>query len=242
MPSQVIQRQTTDSEQASLAEMLSGAPTTGRRWKDALENTLVMWAVSLLGIVAIWLAFAWVGRKFFGAEFGLQSSAAIWILGISTPLCAIYAAVSTALWIKGLTDYRPLLRADIQLGQVSEEHYVFTQALRFQEPEHGWLIYFLRTVEDKVLVLDDRESRDLWVQEREPAMSSFRPQEKLVLIRAPRTGSVISRTFSGKALEVGDPIELACPPEEWPQSESYCNIPWDELKARLGPHKTGKAT
>ena len=43
------------------------------------------------------------------------------------------------------------------LSRVHEERYVFSEAKRFQEPEHGGLIYFLRSNENEV----DRQSSDL---------------------------------------------------------------------------------
>ena len=241
MHSHVVQRPATEAERAALEKMLANAATTRRRWKQGIENALVLWAASLLGLVVIWLAFAWLGRKLFDVEFGLHSSAMIWVLGVATPLCAVYAAVSSVRWIRDWTDYRPLLRADIEGAQVSEEHYVFTEAARFQEPEHGGLIYFLRTVEDKVLALFDYESQESGTQDGDPLKSSFRPKSKLVMIRAPKATFVISKVFSGEALEVGDPIDLAVAPKEWPESESYCSIPWAELEARLGPPRTAQA-
>lgn len=238
MHSHVVQRRATEAEQASLKKILANAATTGHRWKRGIENALVLWAVSLLGLVVIWLAFAWLGRKLFEVEFGLHSFAMIWLLGVATPLCAVYAAVSSVRWIKAWPDYRPQLRADIEEARVSEEHYVFTEAVRFQDPEHGGLIYFFHTTEDKVLTLFDHESQDLGTQEGDPLRSSFMPQSRLVMVRAPRTALVISKAFSGETLEVSDPIELAVAPEDWPESESYCNIPWTKLKARLGSPKT----
>lgn len=242
MHSHVVRRPATEAEHAALKKMLANAAKTSRRWKQGIENALVLWAASLLGLVVIWLAFAWLGRKLFEVEFGLHSSAMVWVLGVATPLCAAYAALSSVRWIRGWTDYCPLLRADIEGAQVLEEHYVFTEATRFQEPEHGGLIYFLRTAEDKVLALFDYESQELGTRGGDPLKSSFRPKAKLVMIRAPKAAFVISKVFSGEALEVGDPIDLAVAPKEWPKSESYCNIPWAELEARLGPPRTVQAT
>jgi hypothetical protein len=133
------------------------------------------------------------------------------------------------------------LVADISGAQVAEEHYVLTAAKRFQEPEHGGLIYFLRTAEDKVLTLYDHESQDLGVQGGEPLKSSFRPKTELVMVRAPQTALVIDKAFSGEVLEAGDPIVLVVPPNEWPETESYCDIPWTELEARLGPVEPAQA-
>ncbi|MES1264651.1 MAG: hypothetical protein ABUU24_03245, partial [Variovorax sp.] len=235
MPSRVIQRQATPAELELLANVLRNSATAVRRWKQGVENALVLWAASLLGVVVIWLAAAWVARKVVNAEFGLSSPAAVWLVAVVAPLCGIYAAVSSVRWVRGWKDYRPLLRADIEGAKVQEEHYVFTEAKRFQEPEHGGLIYFLRTTEGKVLTLFDHESQDLGTQERDPLTSSFRPMSALVMVRAPKTGFVVGKSFAGAPLEVGPPVTLDVDPKYWPESESYCSIQWAELESRLGP-------
>jgi hypothetical protein len=234
MPSQVVQRVATSAELAFLEKTLRDATTNVRRWKQGGENALVLWAVSLLGLVVIWLAFAWVVRKLFFFDVGLHSAAAVWVLGIGTPICAVYAGISSTRWVRSWKDYRPLLQADIAAGQVTEEHYGFTSAKRFQEPEHGGLIYFLRTTEDKVLTLFDHESQDLGAQGGDPLKSSFVPRSELVMVRAPKTGLVIDKTFAGALLEAGEPVELSVGPKHWPESESCVNIAWSELESRLG--------
>lgn len=175
----------------------------------------------MLVLVAICLGPAWLARKFFTTEFGLRSDAAVWIFGIAVPVCLIYAVISSARWIRGWHDYRPLLRADISNHKVEEEHYVFTEAKRFQEPEHGGLIYFLRTSEDKVFTLFDHESQDLGVQNGDPLKSSFVPRQNLVITRAPETRFVISKVFAGPPLEIGEPAELTSAPKHWPETETY---------------------
>lgn len=238
MPSRVIQRVATSAELAFLKRTLRDAPTNARRWKQGAENALVLWAVSLLGLVVTWLASAWVVCKLFSVDFGFHSPAAVWVLGIGTPICAFYAGMSSTRWIRSWKDYRPLLQADIAARQVIEEHYSLTSAKRFQEPEHGGLIYFFRTAEDKVLTLFDHESQDLGVQGGNPLESSFAPRSELVMVRAPKTGFVIDKAFAGARLEAGEPVEISVGPEQWPESECYVSIPWPELELRLGAEQS----
>lgn len=237
MPSRIVQRPATEAEQSFLRETLAKAPTTARRWKEGIENALVLWATSLLGIVVIWLVAAWLGRKLLDAEFGWRSPAELWIWGIAIALTGINAIVSSVRWIAAWKDYRPLLQADIDEAQVAEEHYAFTEARRFQEPEHGGLIYFLRTSDDKVFTLLDHESQDLAIDEDAPLKSSFVPKSTLVMVKAPRADWVISKNFSGEVLEAGDPADLDLDPKDWPEFERYCDIPWAELDARVGPRQ-----
>lgn len=234
MPSHIVQRLATEAEQAFLRKTHAEAPTTARRRKLGIENALVLWAASLLATVVIWLVVSWLARRLFDADFGLRSPAAIWIWGAAILLTAVFAVVSSVRWISSWKDHRPLLQADIDAAQVAEEHYVFTAAKRFQEPEHGGLIYFLRTADDKVFTLFDHESQDLGAQDGDPLKSSFVPRTSLIMVKAPQSDWVISKHFSGEVLQAGDPADLDLDPKDWPESESYCHIPWAELEARLG--------
>jgi hypothetical protein len=234
MPSHIVQRRATEAEQAFLRKTHAEAPTTARRRKLGIENALVMWASSLLAIVAIWAGSAWLVRKLFDLDFGLRSPVGMWIWGIAIPLTAIYSVVSSVRWVAGWKDYRPLLQADIDAAQVAEEHYVFTAAKRFQESEYGGFIYFFRTADDKVFTLFDHESQDLGAQGGDPLKSSFVPMSSLIMVKAPQSDWVINKNFSGEVMEAGDPTELVLSPKNWPESERYCTIPWAELDAIAG--------
>jgi len=190
----------------------------------------------MFAFVVLWLGLAWLARKILGIDFDPQGGGMVWIIGIGALACATYAVVSSIRWVKRWRDYRPLLRADFEGDRVIEERYVFTAVKRFQEPEHGGLFYFLRTAEGKVLTLFDHESQDLGAGGEDPMKRSFVPRSELVMVRAPSSGFVISKSFSGVLLDAGTPVELSLHPKLWPESESDCSIPWAELESRLGPH------
>src|SRR5262249_5024295 len=103
-----------------------------------------------------------------------------------------------------------------------------------QEPEHGGLMYFLRTTDDKVFVLFDYESQGLGAEGKDPLATEFRPCEKLLLVRAQHSEIVLSQNFSGAAVEGGEPIELSVGPSKWPEWDCYCDIKWTELEERFG--------
>lgn len=238
MPTLVTHRQATDEEREWLTNKLRSAPTSFQRFKKGVENAIVLWAVTSLCFVVIWQAIAWVARKVSDVQCGWSSPVGVWAVLVVVPMCGIYAVISSVRWIRSWKDYRPLLQADLDAGQVQEERYVFTAAKRFQEQDHGGLIYFMRTADDKVFTMFDAESQDLGVAEQDPLTSSFRPMSELVMVRAFNADFVIGTTFSGVPLEPGDPIEIYAAPEHWPDSESYCDIPWGELESRLGPKIT----
>jgi hypothetical protein len=224
----------TAAERECLQRMLQEAPTRLRRWKEGAENALVLWAASMLVLVLAWFALAWLARKLFQFDMGSRSPTALWVIGTGVSLCALGALVSSARWIRGWIDHRPLLRSDLADGRVIEERYVFTAIKRFQEPEHGGLMYFLRSGDGRVLSLFDHESQDLGARGEDPLTSKFQPRAELALVRTPHAGFVVGQRFSGDALDAGPPLELAAEPHHWPEPETCCDIPWDELDLRLG--------
>lgn len=226
-------REMTKEERNHLERLANSAATKTKRWLEGAVNALVLWAVYLLLFALAWTLSAWLLGAAFDVNLGWKSPAAPWILAACVPSCAVVAIVSSVRWVKGSTDIRPLLLADLKDGRVVEERYSFTASKRFQEPEHGGLMYFLRTTDDKVLTLFDYESQNLGVDRQDPLKSGFRPLTKLLMVRAPQSRVVINQEFSGSLLNPGDPQDLAAPPELWPDSESYCNIPWDDLEKRL---------
>ena len=226
-------RPMTAPERQFLQDLLRSAPGKARRRKEGAENALILFALLMLLFVVGWWVINWVSKAALNRDIGLNSPAAIWILSLGVLGCAAGAVVSTARWIRGWKDNRPSLNADLEGGRVIEEHYRFTAAKRFQEPEHGGLLYFLRTSDDKVLVLYDADSQDFGAQGQDPLKSSFKPCAELSIVRAPKTGFVISRHFSGAPLAAGERRELALRPKDWPDSDQYSTIPWSELDARL---------
>ena len=232
------ERPMSNTEREFLDEVLKNAATGTKRLMQGAENALVLWAVSMLILVLGWLSVAWPARVIFQKEIGWNSPVAIWVVVLGTPACAVFAVVSSVRWVSGWRDIRPLLAADLDAGRVVEELYQFTAAKRFQEPEHGGLMYFLRTTDDKVLVLYDYDSSNLGAREEDPFGSDFEPRDNLLIVRAPKTGYVISEQFSGVSLDAGDPLKLTIAPQLWPQSEAYCDIPWNELEKRLSTSRS----
>lgn len=234
MPAEISQRAAAPEERAALEKLLASAPTAATRLKHGTGNALVLWAASLLGLIVVWLVLGWLAGKVLGINLGLRSTATLWVVGLATPACAVFAVISSARWVRNWADYRPQLRGDLAESRVNEERYIFTEAKRFQEPEHGGLVYFLRGGEDEVFTIYDHVSQALGVDGKDPLHSSYRPQSSLLIVRAPKSGFVLSSQASGATLNLAAPVELAVGPEEWPAAETLCNIPWDQLEAQLG--------
>ncbi len=168
-------------------------------------------------------------RKLMQAEIGKTTDVAAWVAAI----CAVFATVSSVRWVKSWPNRRPSVEADLADGRVTEERFHFVQARRFQEPEHGGLIYFLRAEDDTVMVLFDHESQDLGVQGEDPLKSSFVARSNLLMVRSPRSLIRPRQTNVGDVLDAGAPAVLTLEPSRWPDDEELCDISWTELDARL---------
>jgi hypothetical protein len=237
MPQRIVNRPMTDKERDFLTRTLRGCPTKARRLGQGIVSGILMWAFAMLIFVVGWTVTAWIVRATVHADIGLQSAGVLWILTVGALLCGAYSIFSTLRWIKDWRDIRPGLRADLESGEVAEEHYEFTAAKRFQEPEHGGLMYFLRTVDNKVFVLFDYESQGLGAEGKDPLTTEFRPCEKFLLVRAPSSEIVLSQNFSGAEVEVGAPIELSVGPSKWPEWDCYCEVKWEQLEKRFGKNR-----
>jgi hypothetical protein len=180
---------------------------------------------------------AWLARRFSGLDVGWQSPHALWIAAGGAAGSAAFAARAARSWFASQSDGRTGFARDLELGLVVDETYALTAAKRFREPEHGGLMYFLRTDDEQVLVLFDYESQDLGVNGGDPLQSSFRPRTKLTIARAPTTRVVLSTSFDGPELALGVPLELAAGPEQWPESGELCTVPWGALERHFGPAK-----
>lgn len=225
------QRPMTDEERARLGKLLAGSPS---RVVPAATSFLLTWVLGSLGFVIAWTIATVIGRMLFDARIGWNSPAGPWIAGGGALLGAVVAAVTTARWLRGWKDGRPGILADLAGGVVIEERLRFTEARRFQELEHGGLLYFLRAVDDRVFAMFDHDSQDLAIEGKDPLTSPFRPGRELLLVRAPASGFVFSRTFSGLPLEAGRPAELSASPRDWPESDEFCAAAWDELDRKWG--------
>lgn len=234
MPTSTTSRRATDDEIASLRDFLSQAPDTLERFKRGAGNAFLLWAVNMLAVVVAWLALGWVIGKAFNLSLGLHSSTTAWVLAVAAPICAVFALLSSIKWVRSWPDYGSELREDLSRAEVNEERYVFKEAKRFQEPEHGGLMYFLRSTENEVFTAYDYESQTLGVDDKDPLLSGYRPLKNLLIVRAPSSGFILKIQSHGAQLSVGPPLDLTVKPDEWPEAESLCPIPWEQLEQRLG--------
>jgi hypothetical protein len=189
----------------------------------------------MLLFVLGWGLIGWLGRKLLAIDIGWKANFAPWMLLLGGVVAGLFSILSTARWLRSskTKSNRVLVRTDLSNGVVLEERLKFAEAKKFQEPEHGGLIYFLHTADDRVLVLYDHESQDLGVDDQDPLSSSFQPKTDLLLVRAPHSHLVITRTFTGEPLVAGRISEMIAAPKLWPETDEFFDVPWADLESRF---------
>ena len=228
-----MQREQTAAEKARLEEFLSKLPTGKRRVKEAVENFLVMLAAFTLTGVLVWAGIAWMVATLFDFDLGWFSNYAFPIAPVVVAASAVFAALSTMRWMKSWADHRQPIRDDLESGSVTEEKITVLEAKLLQEPEHGSLIYFLNADDGRILVLYDRESLDLAMADEDPMGSSFEPQSLVTIVKAPQSGFTISVDFNGENIDILGPTQITVAPNQWPDDEQFCAIPWEQIEQRL---------
>lgn len=125
--------------------------------------------------------------------------------------------------------FRPLLREALHVGVAEVETYALTACKRYQEPEHGGLIYLALADDEQVLCLYDRESQDLGVQDQDPLSSSFRVRRDLQIVRVPAMGWPLEVRMTGEELPVDSPRQLNLRPQNWPEADRVLALACDRL-------------
>ena len=228
-----MERGQTESERAYLEKRLSNLPTGRRRVKEAVENFFVTFtALTLLGVLA-WGGLAWLTGKLADVEVGWTSDYAIPVVLFLLAASALYGIYSTASWMRSWPDHRQAVRDDLNAGLVTEERLTVLEAKVLQEPEHGGLIYLLRSGDGRVFVLYDHESLDLAMNDEDPMGSRFDPQSIVTIVRAPQSGFMIESSFSGDDIDIQGPIEMTATPGKWPQDEKFFSLAWEQIETEL---------
>lgn len=226
-------RRATDEELRELERLLAKLPGDGKRFRKSLENAVVTWAACSLQAAVIWGGIAWVSRRIFDVEFGWSSPVGIYLFGAIIVTSAIVATISTSRRMRDWTDYRPLMRADLDAAEVFEERIEFVAAKWYQEQEHGGIIWCLRTPDDRTYIWYDYDSVHLSEEAAEAGKEaveySFRALSQLRIVRAVASETIISEAFSGTELPVESTNDLLIDPRRWPEDREYFSVPWAEL-------------
>ena len=226
----VITRQMTTKE---LTELKANLP----RLHEIIDKEMILmllgaWITLFFIYTLIWLIAAWFGRALFDAHFGWNSQWKDTIVFIGVLLGGLFVSYAILHQLKYQHRRGTVIRRDIAKGVVNEMRMKVVEAKRFEEPEHGGLLYFLYTSDKKVFTMFDYESQDLGVQGLDPLTSSFCPCENFAIVQAPESRLVLNSNFTGDQIKLEPPLVLAVPPAKWPRFEEFCNTPWEKLETK----------
>jgi hypothetical protein len=234
VPAQITDRPFTDAEKAQLQRILAAVPSRPQQLKAAVRQLFLFWAFSFLAGIVVWLLAAAIAKALLGVAFGWGSPHVTSMFVGVLALSLLFSAVFTVRWFHSMRGPELTLRKDLAAGQASEEVYAFSAVKRFQEQEHGGLMYFLKSSDEASYVMFDTESQQLGAQGRDPLGSSFRPRTALRIVRTPLAKLVLTSEFSGEELAPPAPIALKAAMSAWPQPDAPFAERWDALETRFG--------
>jgi hypothetical protein len=132
------------------------------------------------------------------------------------------------------------IRRSLSGDQVHATTYDIVAVKRYQEPEHGGLVYLLLTDDGRVLSVFDDESQSNGVDNKNPLDSAFRPKARIELVETLDRSRVINETWSGAELPVPNPVPLNL--SRWPEHGEIVNVAWEACDHRFGARPRYKRT
>jgi hypothetical protein len=219
-------RAITASERSALEEEIAKARQRFSERNGMLFGPAFTLVLVLVGLGAL---IRWGARMFFDYDLGLQSAATPWLLSAGVVFFALAIGSEVVKTFRRSRAVLGPLVADLSSETVEEKTLNIVDAMRFQEPEHGGFLYFLRTSDERVYVQFDYESQDLGVDGQDPMLSKYSPRTVLKIIRAPQSGHILASDFSGDPVRISQTKKLKAKPRKWPEPDTFCKIPWSRL-------------
>lgn len=213
-------------EQQQLEYLLTESLSPRKRRLKAILNTFVVWGALLFALLMLSGLFSYLA---------LQSPIFSNILLfphlqlIAVLTTALIAIASTYLWLKKLENLYPLILQDLQSLNIIDESYIIQDVCRFQEPQHGGYIYFLKVSEQAVFVIYDYQSQSVDQNINKLTESPFLVLNKLMISSAALSGYCLKYTLSGHIVAISATYPLTLPPENWPLSETWSSTSWSKL-------------
>lgn len=222
----------TPDEKKELARRVSPLSYSFSEIKEIAELFIIVVGTMVFLAVSLWLIVAWLIRLISGVDVGWSHPHGPKVCYTIAILVAAYAAKEVFRVGRPNPEYRRRLLRDIDNGIVEVEACELTEVKVFEEPEHGGLMYFLHTTDNRVYVSFDYESQDLGVAGEDPMASSFKPKRKLNIHRTPISRTVLVEEFEGDDLDIPEPLVITTQPEAWPDFEDFVDISWNGLEKK----------
>lgn len=206
------------------------------------ENILSVIGMSLFPgfVLAGFIALAWrfldwsVSELFSPFNIGwaqFYCSGFLWVIFLISYLF-VFVLVSRA--YSRTVPEKKLLENDLKEGVVDVFEYPIYEAKVFEEIEHGGFVYFLRTVNDKVLALYDYESIQLSMDEKDPFDSSYKVREIYKVLKTPNAKYLIGEQFHGGLIKVLEVKPLTLDNGIWPEHSEIVDCDWCDVESRFG--------
>jgi hypothetical protein len=212
-------RSASDSERSALEAVLRNLhQSRSQRLKLLFGPAFTL----LLLLCLLWAVLYWVCGKFFGLDLGLHSAAAPWMAGVAVLVLLTVVGPEVLQTFRRSSAAIGVLQADLASGTVEDMTIHITDAMRLQEPEHGGLLYFLRTSDERVYVQFDYASQG-------PGKSSYLPRDTLNVVRTRHGAHVLASVFTGDPVQIAHQGRLTAKPAQWPEPDTFCATPWNKL-------------
>jgi uncharacterized membrane protein len=227
----ITQRQMTKKERAYLQREQILRPTLRAMLAISLFLTFVL---TMIGS-GIWSVIARVSGLMPRRTDWSEVPVVFWGVVMISLLATVYC-FGVMLWSHQRDNTRTKSRqegiaADTAAGIVSEERVEVVGVACFREEEHYGKIYFLLFADKRVLVRYDYNSVNM-DGGNTSKRSNFPIHRDLAMIRFPQSG-LVKFDWSGPKIRKPRTISLTLHPKFWPDDETYCTIPWDDLASVL---------
>lgn len=212
-------------ERHHLTYLLKQVMSPRKRLLKAILNSFVIWGFLLV----VLLLFA--GVISYLAQYSVLISSLLnfpYLEPLMIISSAVYALFCSYQWLQVTENAYPVILQDIEAGEVIDECYHVQQVCRFQEPELGGFIYFLKISAQDIFVIYDYQSQG-------DHNSNFVLKTQLTLARSPQSNYQLMHYFSGEKISISETYPLTVAPEKWPVADNWLSLPWSQLPLTFSP-------
>lgn len=173
-------------------------------------------------------------------SIGVDVNDHLGLSGIGLALLGVVIGASSfvgyVVWfeIRGRNDAALKHQQILQRDDLIFEVHKIVESKLVREPEHGQCMYFVKTLEGKVIfVFEGQEDlQENWEKSPLVLPENERPRRELKIVRLPETKEGILVQFDGPEVLVREWFEMTLAPHFWPASGKVITSPWDDLQGR----------
>ena len=161
----------------------------------------------------------------------------VWFIACITAV----GALAYGVWYRARvrTDGQTLLdqiQAELDHNEVEEEVVTVDAVKCFQEPEHFGLIYLLRLTDGRIWVRYDYDSFG-YEEYGESIQTDFVIPDSFSMVHF-KFVDAIRYEFGQVQMPKPTPKPINLGPEDWPEDETWLDIPWGEIDTQYADHRS----